>query len=189
MTDGFGERGSGTDQPPTVMGSRVVHDGFVRVRLDRVRLPTGTVTEREVVEHPGAVAILALTDDDHVLLVRQWRHPAGRFLLEIPAGTREAGEPIETTARRELVEEIGYEAGALMTLTTVFASPGYSSERITLVRADGCRKVTHESDPDEGVSLVHVPVASVPELLVDATSPVEDGKTLVALLWLLRGDC
>ena len=187
MTDGWGERGSGMDVPPTVIGSRLVHDGFVRVRLDRVRLPTGTVTEREVVEHPGAVAILALTDDDHVLLVRQWRHPAGRFLLEVPAGTREAGEPIETTARRELVEEIGYEVGGVTTLTTFFASPGYSSERIALVRADGCRKVTHEPDPDEGVSLVRVPIASVPALLSDAASPVEDGKTLVALLWLMRG--
>jgi ADP-ribose pyrophosphatase len=171
-----------------VLSSQIAYDGFVRVRLDEVRLPSGRQATREVVEHPGAVAVLALTDDRHVLLVSQWRHAAGRALLEVPAGTREPDEPPEETARRELIEEVGHVPAVLTELATFFPSPGYSSERIALYRAEGCRPTTARSDPDEGIAVVRVPVAGVPALLLDPDRPVADGKSLIALLWLLAAE-
>ena len=186
MTDDRDRTTAEGDERPTTLGSRLVHDGFVRVRLDEVRLPSGGPAKREVVEHPGAVAVLALTDDEHLLLVRQWRQAAGRFLLEIPAGTREPGEPPAETARRELAEEVGYAPAALTELTEFFPTPGYSSEQIALYRADGCRPVAVEADADEGIAVVRVPVGEVPALLAAPDRPLADGKTLLALLWLLR---
>jgi ADP-ribose pyrophosphatase len=178
----------GAPAAPQVLRSRIVYDGFVRVRLDEVRLPSGRDARREVVEHPGAVGILALTEAGEVLLVRQWRHAAGQVLLEIPAGTREPGESVEETARRELVEEVGYEAGSVNVLLTFFPSPGYSGERIVLVRADDCRLVERVADPDEGVSVVIVPRSRVPALIAGQDALVCDGKTLIALQLLLAGD-
>jgi ADP-ribose pyrophosphatase len=179
------------DRPvaPEVLRARIAYDGFVRVRVDEVRLASGKETKREVVEHPGAVAVLALTDDDRVLLVRQWRHAAGRALLEIPAGTKEPGESPAETARRELAEEAGYEPAALTEIASFYPTPGYSSERIFLYRADGCRKVDVSPDPDEGIALVQVPIADALGFLADPSRPIADGKTLIALLWLARGRC
>jgi ADP-ribose pyrophosphatase len=179
---------SGAAAAPEVLRSRLAYDGFIRVRLDEVRLPSGREAGREVVEHPGAVGILALTEAGEVLLVRQWRHAAGQVLLEIPAGTREPGESVEATARRELVEEVGYEPGALSELRTFFPSPGYSSERIALVRADGCRPVDRVPDPDEGTELVAVPRHEIGRLVAGPDEPIRDGKTLIALLTLLAAE-
>ena len=174
---------------PEVVGSRIAYDGFVRVRVDEVRLASGKETRREIVEHPGAVAVLALTDDDRVLLVRQWRHAAGRELLEVPAGTREPGEPTAVTARRELAEEAGYEPAALTEIASFYPTPGYSDERINIYRADGCRKIDVSPDPDEGIALVQVPIAEALGFLADPSGPIADGKTLIALLLLARERC
>src|SRR5262245_28033887 len=123
---------------PHLLRSRIAYPGgFVRVRLDEVRLPSGREAEREVVEHPGAVGALAGTEADEVRLVRHGRHAAGRDLLETPAGTREPDETPAETARRELVEEVGYEPAGLVELVDFFPSPGYSNEQIALYRADG----------------------------------------------------
>lgn len=173
--------------PEITIGSRDGYAGrFLRVRVDEVRLPPGRTSTREVVEHPGAVAILALTDDDHLLLVRQYRHAAGRFLLEIPAGTREPDEPAAETARRELLEETGYAAGAMTELVTFFPTPGYSTEQITLFRADGCAPAEHDENAEEPARLIRVPLADVPSLIEPGPDRVEDGKTLIALCWLAR---
>jgi ADP-ribose pyrophosphatase len=169
------------------IGSRPAYTGaFLRVRADEVRLPSGCVRVREVVEHPGAVAVLAVTDDGDLLLVRQFRHPAGRELLELPAGTREPDEPAAETARRELIEETGYAPRDLTELVTFFPTPGYSSEQITLFRADGCHPIDHDRDVDEAARLVSMPLADVPSLLAPGSDEIADGKTLIGLLWLLR---
>ena len=104
------------DNPPfgETLSSRRGFDGaWVHVRVDEVRLPTGRVTTREIVEHPGSVAIVGVTSDGNVLLLRQSHHAIGRTLLGIPAGTLEPGETPEACARRELAEETGYRAGRL----------------------------------------------------------------------------
>ena len=106
------------------------------VRRDTVELPDGEVMAREVVEHPGAVAILALDDEDRVLMIRQYRHPIGATLWEIPAGLRDvAGEPLVQTARRELLEEAGYRAATWHVLADYLSSPGISTERLRVFLA------------------------------------------------------
>lgn len=109
---------------------------IVTVRTDTVELPDGETVSREVVEHPGAVAILALDDEDRVLMIRQYRHPVGATLWEIPAGLRDvAGEPLVETARRELLEEAGYRASSWHVLADFATSPGITTERLRIFLA------------------------------------------------------
>lgn len=178
-------------EPPreVTVGSRTGYDGkFLRVRVDDVRHPSGRTSTREVVEHPGAVAVVAVTADEHLLLVRQFRHAAGRTLLELPAGTREPDEPTAVTARRELIEETGYASDRLTEISTFFPSPGYTAEQITLVHAAGCFPVEQERDTDEVAEVLRVPLGDVPSLINDGPDQVADGKTLIGLLWLARRD-
>jgi ADP-ribose pyrophosphatase len=110
----------------------------VTVRADTVRLPDGQLVDREVVEHPGAVAIVALDDQDRVLMIRQYRHPAAATLWEIPAGLRDVdGEELVETARRELAEETGYQAADWRVLADYLTSPGISTERLRVFLARG----------------------------------------------------
>jgi 8-oxo-dGDP phosphatase len=115
---------------------------LVRLRRDLVRMPGGEVAGRDILEHPGAVAVLALDPADQVLMIRQYRHPVGRLLWEIPAGLRDvAGEPLQVTAQRELLEEAGYRAARWHVLTDSFSSPGISTERIRIFLARGLAEV------------------------------------------------
>jgi ADP-ribose pyrophosphatase len=127
------------DEPGSwpVLGSSVLANGkIVRLRQDTVQLPDGEQMGREVVEHPGAVAVLALDEQDRVLMIRQYRHPVAATLWEIPAGLRDvAGEPLVDTARRELLEEAGYRASWWRVLADYVSSPGISTERIRVFLA------------------------------------------------------
>jgi 8-oxo-dGTP pyrophosphatase MutT (NUDIX family) len=123
---------------PVVGSARRVHGVFVTLRTDHVRMPGGEVAERDVVEHPGAVAVVALDEAEQVLLIRQYRHPVGQLLWEIPAGIRDVdGEPPRTTAERELMEEAGYRATDWHVLADFFSSPGITSERLQVFLARG----------------------------------------------------
>jgi 8-oxo-dGDP phosphatase len=120
-----------------VRASRVLAKGrIVTVRSDAVELPDGQLVEREVVEHPGAVAVLALDEQDRVLMIRQYRHPAAAMLWEIPAGLRDvAGEPLLKTAQRELLEEAGCRAASWHVLADYLSSPGITTERLRVFLA------------------------------------------------------
>ena len=124
-------------------------------------MPTGRVTTREVVEHPGSVAIVGITGDGNVLLLRQSHHTIGRTLLGIPAGTLEPGESPEACARRELTEETGYRADRLTQLASYYTSPGYTDERMTIFHAADCEPADGEIDPDELIRLTPLPLADV----------------------------
>ena len=116
--------------------AELFHGRLVTVRTDKVRMPGNQVAERDVVIHPGAVAVLALDDAQQVLLIRQYRHPVRRLLWEIPAGLRDvAGEPPWATARRELLEEAGYRARDWRVLADYYTSPGFSTERLRVFLA------------------------------------------------------
>lgn len=171
----------------TVLARRRAFDGRkVRVRVDAVRLPSGRETVREVVEHPGSVAIVPITVDGHLLLIRQHHHAIGRALLGIPAGTREPDEDPAETARRELIEETGYAPGRLTQLTAYYASPGYTNEQLIVFLAEDCVSTGGDPNPDELIQLVAVPLAAVPALVDGEDNQIEDAKSLIGILAFLR---
>ena len=127
---------------PVVSSEKLAEGTVVSVRRDVVRMPDDEEVGREVVKHPGAVGILALDEAGQVLLIRQYRHPVGRQLWEIPAGLRDvAGEPPLATAQRELLEEAGYLAADWQVLADFFTSPGITSERLRVYLARGLTSV------------------------------------------------
>lgn len=171
------------DLREVTLSSETVFSGrVVRLRVDTVRLPSGRVSTREVVAHPGAVAIVPVTDDRQIVLIRQYRQAAGQTLLEIPAGTLEDGEAPEACAVRELAEETGLSAGRLVRLIGSYLAPGYSSELLhvflglDLEAADG----SHAMDADESIEIVTVPVAEAVEGVLQGR--VCDAKTICGVL-------
>ena len=183
MSDADGEN------PPlseTLSSHRGFDGAWVHVRVDEVRLPTGRIATREVVEHPGSVAIVGVTQDGQVLLLRQSHHAIRRTLLGIPAGTLEPGESPEACARRELAEETGYRAGRLTQLASYYTSPGYTNERMTIFQAEDCEPAGGDIDPDELIRLVPWPLANISRLVAPGPDQVQDAKTLIGLLLLLR---
>ena len=172
---------------PETLSTRRGFDGaLVHVRVDRVRLPSGRITTRETVEHPGSVAVDGITADDAVLLLRQSHYPIRRALLGLPAGTLEPGESPQACARRELAEETGYRAGRLTEMASYFTSPGYTDERLTIFRADDCVPAGGAIDPDESIHLAVTPRIDVPALVAPGPHQLADAKTLIGLLLLLR---
>ena len=170
------------DLTESTIDSRLAYDGgFLRLRRDEVRLPDGKVAWREYVEHPGAVMMLAFLDEETVLMERQYRYPLRRHFLELPAGKRETGEAPLATAKRELVEECGYEAADWFHLATLHTCIGYSDEAIELYGARGLVHVGQRLDAGEHLEVL-------PVRLEDALSWVREGlvtdtKTTFALLW------
>jgi ADP-ribose pyrophosphatase len=173
----------------TLASARGFDGAWIHVRVDKVQLPSGRIATREVVEHPGAVAIVAITRDREVLLLRQAHHPIQRVLLGLPAGTLEPGEQPEACARRELTEETGYAAGTITQIASYFTSPGYTSEQLTIFLAEDCVFAAGNIDPDELIAVVPTPVSEVPALVTPGPGQVQDAKTLIGLLLLcqLRG--
>jgi ADP-ribose pyrophosphatase len=126
---------------PVVASQPLLKNWLISVRSDTVRLPDNSQAERTVVTHPGAVAILALDEAQRVLMIRQYRHPVGRELWEIPAGLRDAdGESPLQTAQRELLEETGYRASEWHTLIDYYGSPGFSTEELRVFLARGVER-------------------------------------------------
>lgn len=163
---------------------RVVHEGHVTLRVDTVRMPDGDA-EREVAVPPDAVAVVALVDGD-VVLVRQHRQPVGSDVLELPAGVLDVdGEDPVDAGRRELAEECGLRSDDWSVLTSVHTSPGWSTERVTLLLARDCRPAPRpqgfEPHGEEAVmEVVRLPLGAAVEAVRDGT--VADAKTALGLL-------
>jgi ADP-ribose pyrophosphatase len=166
---------------PELLASRIVHEGRrIRVRLDRVRLPDGGEKRFDVIEHPGAVAIVPLLPDGRIVLMRQWRHVVGRWLTEIPAGTLEPGEAPVDCARREVREETGYEAREMLPLVAFHTTPGIAQE---LMHCFVARGLTHTgADPDLGELIELVEVGCAEALAMCLDGRLADGKSIAALL-------
>jgi len=138
--------------------------------------------DKEIVEHPGSVAIVAVDADDRVVLVRQPRAPAGKALIEIPAGTLEAGEDPEATARRELEEETGLRGGRWEQLARFWTTPGFVREEMHLYLAEGCDEGEPATEDDEEIELLRWTRDEVDRRVAD----LEDVKTIAGLLLWLR---
>lgn len=164
----------------TVVSSERPFSGkLLKVRVDEVILPNGRRSKREIVEHRGAVAVVALIDGC-VLLERQYRHTSGKVMWEIPAGTLEEGESAAEAAVRELQEETGYAIGKLVELAHFYVAVGYSTEVIWLFMADGPEKKTAHQDDDEHIEAVLVPLRDAIEMVL--SNSIEDAKTIIGLL-------
>ena len=177
-----------------LVASEVVHRGrLLELRVDMLERADGHRARREVVGHPGAVAIVALDPEERILLVRQYRHPAGRVLLEIPAGTLDrdpatgATEDPAGAARRELEEETGYRAGRWERLGDFWTAPGFATERMVLFLAtDLIPADEHRLGPDEDEALELVRVPWRDALAAAERGEIGDAKSLVGIFWLAR---
>lgn len=171
-----------TDYTEHALHSCKVYDGgLLKVMRDEVRLPNGHTAWREYVLHPGAVMVLALFDDDSILLERQYRYPPREHYIELPAGKLEPGEAPLVTAQRELVEECGYEATEWQRLATLHPTIGYSNEVIEFYVARGLAHVGQHLDDGEFLDVFRVPFEHALGWVKDGT--INDGKTAFALMW------
>lgn len=165
-------------------GVTLLEGGFLEVRRDDVLLPDGSAATREYIQHSGAVAVIPLLDDGRIVLVRQYRYPIGKTIVEFPAGKRDAGESQLACARRELLEETGYRAREWAYACEIHNAAAYSSESIWLYFARGL--VAGEQRLDEG-EFVEVITLSEAELdALAAHDGLPDVKTRIGLHWLQR---
>ena len=157
---------------------------IITLQVDEVLLPNGKKSNREIVKHPGAVAVIALTKDKKLILVEQYRKALERSIIEIPAGKIEPGEPPEETALRELEEETGYTTDKLQYIQSFATSPGFADEIIHLYFAENIEKLEQSPslDEDEFVELMYVSMEEMGELV--SSKRVFDAKTAFAYLWI-----
>jgi 8-oxo-dGTP pyrophosphatase MutT (NUDIX family) len=166
------------------LGERALHEGAViRLVEGSFAAPDGTVFERDIVRHPGAVAVVPLDARGHVTLVRQFRAALDQLVIEIPAGKRDvAGEPPEVTAGRELVEEVGLSAGSLELLTTFHNSVGFSDEACAVYLATDLSpaEMARDGIEERYLEVLHLPLGDAVQLVEDGV--VTDAKTVIGLL-------
>lgn len=167
---------------PELVSSRSVYEGRrIDLFLDEVRLPNGHTVTLELIRHPGAAAVVPLDQDGNVVLVRQYRHATGSFLLEVPAGTLDhPGEPPEDCARREVQEETGYLAGRLESLGWIWTTPGFTNEKIWLYLALDLAPTRADLQPDEALIVESLPLSEAVRRAV--SGEIADGKSVCALL-------
>ncbi len=167
-------------------GEDVYSGKILKLEVDRVRLPNGHVTIREVVRHPGAVVVVPVLSDGRVVLVRQYRYPVAQVLLELPAGKLDPGEEPAACARRELGEEIGMSAARWASLGSIYTTPGFSDEILHIFLATDLRPLEGVG-PDEDEFLDVTMIASDELVEMARKGQVHDAKTLAGLfLWQLR---
>ena len=163
--------------------NRIFDGKILNVRCDKVRLPSGRIATREVIEHKPAVGMLALTENKTVLLVRQYRYAVHSDMLEICAGLIEPGEDPAQSAEREMQEEMNVKAGKLTRIGEFYASPGFCTELFTLFLAEELEQSALPQDEDENVSVVEVALRDIPTMIREGR--IRDSKTFAALSWLM----
>lgn len=176
-------------RPPQVISSVGRFTGRVfRVRTDELAFDDGATASVDIVEHRGSYAIVALTADDRIVLVRQYRHAVGRELWELPAGTAEPGESAIEGALRELAEETGYRATSARSLGAFYMTPGFCTEMLHFVHATGLEAGEQALDEDERITVQNFTLPQAEALL--AAGEIADAKTVLALAWMrgLRGE-
>lgn len=164
----------------TVERSTAFQGCLLRLDVDKVELPDGKLAPREYIRHPGGVGVVALTEQNEVLLVRQYRYPYAEILTEIPAGKRDPGEDPLTTGMRELEEETGYRAANYVSLGTLYPTPGCCDEVVYLYLATGLTAADAHPDADEFLEVERCPLDEMVERVM--AGEITDAKTQIAIL-------
>ena len=165
---------------PQILGSKEIFHGRVfDVTVDTIREANKTY-QRETVHHPGSAVIVPIFDDGTLALVRQYRHPAVRYLLEVPAGTLKRGEAPEEGAARELEEELGCVAGRMEKLSEFFVTPGFCEEKMWLYLATDLTETRQQLEEDEIIEIVRVPFSQALRMIT--TGEIEDAKTIIGIM-------
>ncbi len=171
------------DLKETRLETALVYEGdFIQVRKDRVLLPDGAVSSREYLNHPGAVAVLAILDNGNLVMERQFRYAPQREFIELPAGKIDHGEDILLTAQRELLEETGYVASEWTHLTTAWPCIGYADERMEYFLARGLSYQGHKLDDGEFLEVFELSLPKAIEWI--RQGKINESKTIVGLFWL-----
>lgn len=169
----------------TINTKQIFQGSIISVQVDEVELPNGQTSKREIVKHPGAVAILPFTAEGKLILVRQFRKALEKEIYEIPAGKLEENELPEVCAKRELEEETGYTCSQLTLLTSFYTSPGFANEYIYLYEASKLSTGHRQLDQDEFMEVVEVSLEEAERLV--AEQKIDDAKTMYAVLyWKFR---
>ncbi|MEK4629335.1 MAG: NUDIX hydrolase [Solibacillus sp.] len=168
----------------TIHSEEIYTGKVISLKVDDVKLPNGEMSKREIINHPGAVAVIAITENNKILLVEQYRKALERSIIEIPAGKLEKGEEPIVTARRELEEETGYTTDYLQFVQAFATSPGFADEIIHVFLAEKLTKLSTpaELDEDEFVELLEVSLEEAEAMIADGR--IFDAKTAFAVLWL-----
>lgn len=163
------------------LDSKVVYDGnLLKVYCDKVELPNGKEASREFIRHPGAVAVVPVTPEGNIVLVRQYRYPVGKTMLEVPAGKLDKGEHPDECARRELEEETGYVAHTIKKLSSIYTTPGFTDEVIHLYLAEHLTLAKQCPDEDEFLDVEEYTKEQIKIMINDGT--INDAKSILALL-------
>ncbi|WP_071460037.1 NUDIX hydrolase [Bacillus massilinigeriensis] len=168
----------------TLRTESIFNGKVVSLQVDEVELPNGKTSKREIIKHPGAVAVIALTEDKKIIMVEQFRKALEKHIIEIPAGKLERGEKPEVCAQRELEEETGYVCSSMEWLMSFYTSPGFADELIHLYLAKGLtlKENPAAADEDEFVRLMEVTIEEAKGLM--AQQRIHDAKTVLALQYL-----
>ncbi len=165
--------------------SRLIFQGkIIDLKVEDVRLPDGSTSTREIVVHPGAVAVIAVNQNNKLIFVKQFRKAIEQVLLEIPAGKLESGEDPKICAIRELEEETGYRCNRIKHIMDFYSTPGFTNEKIHLYYAWDLVKKTTKTDDDEFLEVVELSINEIRELM--DTNNIKDSKTLIAMLYYLN---
>lgn len=168
----------------TISSKSIYNGKVVKLQVDDVTLPNGKLSKRELIKHPGAVAIIPITNENKIVFVEQYRKPLEKSIVEIPAGKLEPGEKPESTAIRELEEETGYTARNVTKLTSFYTSPGFADELMHIYFAKDIEKleVPPAMDEDEFVEILELSLDEAKKLVEEQR--IHDAKTIYAILYL-----
>lgn len=162
------------------ISSQSIYEGrIIKVRVEEVELPNGKTASREIVHHNGAVAVLAVTNEDKIVLVRQYRKPMDQIILEVPAGKLEGDEDPKACAERELIEETGFKAKDMKRIASFYTSPGFSDELVHLYRGRGLTAGEAQPDEDEFVEVLYISLPEAKKYI--ETGEIKDAKTIMAI--------
>lgn len=168
----------------TIKTKEIYNGKIVKLQVDDVTLPNGKMSKRELIKHPGAVAIIPITKDNKIVFVEQYRKPLEKSLIEIPAGKLETGEKPEITAIRELEEETGYTTNQLSFVTSFYTSPGFADELMYIYITDQLEELKHPvaGDDDEFVEILELTLEEAKQYVEEER--IHDAKTNYAILYL-----